>query len=76
MTADLLAPCEINCFACEKFENPCSGCLIGDDGKSKATLKCKIKACYDKKNFKYCGRCSQFPCPLIKKTQQKIRKKI
>ena len=41
MTADLLAPCGINCFACEKYENPCSGCLMGDDGKSKATLKCK-----------------------------------
>ena len=61
----------LNCMLCEKFENPCSGCLRGDDGKSKASLKCKIKACYDKKNFKYCGRCSEFPCTLIKKHSKK-----
>ena len=75
MREKVLAPCGINCMLCEKFENPCSGCLRGDDGKSKASLKCKIKACYDKKNFKYCGRCSEFPCTLIKKHSKKYVKR-
>lgn len=75
MKENVLAPCGINCILCEKFENPCSGCLRGDDGKSKASLKCKIKACYDKKNFKYCGRCSEFPCTLIKKHSKKYIKR-
>lgn len=72
---NLLAPCGINCIACEKYQNPCSGCLISDDGKNKASLKCKIKTCFDKKNFKYCGRCSEFPCPLIKKHSKKYIKR-
>ena len=75
MKENVLAPCGINCMLCEKFEKPCSGCLRGDDGKSKASLKCKIKACYDKKNFKYCGRCSEFPCTLIKKHSKKYVKR-
>ena len=67
LDSKLLAPCGINCISCEKYQNPCAGCLISDDGKSKASLKCKIKSCFDKKNFSYCGRCSEFPCPLMKK---------
>lgn len=72
----LLAPCGINCISCEKYQNPCVGCLIGDDGKSKASLKCKIKTCFDKKNFSYCGRCSEFPCPLMKRHSKKYIKRF
>ena len=39
------------------------------------SLKCKIKTCFDKKNFSYCGRCSEFPCPLIKKHSKKYVKR-
>ena len=34
LDSKLLAPCGINCISCEKFQNPCAGCLISDDGKS------------------------------------------
>ena len=71
----LFAPCGVNCISCERYQNPCVGCLIGDDGKNKASLKCKIKVCFDKKNFSYCGRCSEFPCPLIKKHSKKYIKR-
>ena len=71
----LLAPCGVNCISCQRYQNPCAGCLTGDDGKNKATLKCKIKACFDKKNFSYCGRCSEFPCPLINKHSKKYVKR-
>ena len=43
LDSKLLAPCGINCISCERYQNPCAGCLIGDDGKTKASLKCKIK---------------------------------
>lgn len=49
LNSKLLAPCGINCISCEKYKNPCAGCLISDDGKSKASLKCKIKTCFDKR---------------------------
>jgi hypothetical protein len=49
--------------------------LISDDGKNKASLKCKIKTCFDKKNFSYCGRCSEFPCPQLKKHSKKYVKR-
>ena len=64
-----------NYLRCEKYQNPCAGCLISNDGKSKASLKCKIKNCFDKKNFSYCGRCSEFPCPLMKKHSKKYVKR-
>lgn len=44
LDSKLLAPCGINCISCERYQNPCAGCLIGDDGKIKASLKCKIKS--------------------------------
>ena len=74
----MLAPCGINCTSCEFHCNkndPCPGCLISNIGKRKSTLKCKIKACYDKKTFKYCGRCSEFPCKLIKKQDKNYKKR-
>ena len=71
----LLAPCGVNCISCERFQNPCAGCLIGDDGNNKAILKCKIKTCFDSKKFSYCSRCSEFPCPLMKKHSKKYVKR-
>ena len=75
LDSKLLAPCGINCISCERYQNPCAGCLIGDDGKTKASLKCKIKSCFDTKNFSYCGRCSEFPCPQMKKHSKKYIKR-
>ncbi|WP_303247682.1 DUF3795 domain-containing protein [uncultured Methanobrevibacter sp.] len=72
---ELYAPCGFNCISCEKYQSPCIGCLKGDRGKTKAALKCKIKACLDKKKVKYCGRCSEFPCTLIKKHSKKSQKR-
>lgn len=75
LDSKLLAPCGINCISCERYQNPCAGCLIGDDGKTKASLKCKIKSCFDTKNFSYCGRCSEFPCSQMKKHSKKYIKR-
>ena len=32
----LFAPCGVNCISCERYQNPCVGCLIGDDGRGSA----------------------------------------
>ncbi|OWT33844.1 hypothetical protein BGI41_00345 [Methanobrevibacter sp. 87.7] len=67
---NMFAPCGINCQLCEKHvkkTNPCPGCLIKGSNKTKSVLKCKIRECLNKKTVKYCGRCSEFPCKLIKK---------
>ena len=75
---EYFAPCGFNCFLCDKHlknDNACPGCRISDSGKSKSSLKCKIKNCFDKKNFKYCQRCSEFPCKLIKKHDKNSKKR-
>jgi hypothetical protein len=75
---EFFAPCGFNCFLCEKHlkeDNACPGCRISDSGKSKSSLKCKIKNCFDKKSFKYCQRCSEFPCKLIKKNDKNSLKR-
>lgn len=74
----MFAPCGMNCQLCEKHlnkTNPCPGCLIKSSNKTKSVLKCKIRECLNKKTFKYCGRCSEFPCKLIKKQDKNNRKR-
>ena len=73
----MFAPCGMNCKICENHlkDNGCPGCLIESTNKTKATLNCKIKSCLNKKEFKYCGRCSQFPCKLIKKQDKNYKKR-
>ena len=74
----MFAPCGINCALCIKHisgSNPCPGCLIDSKNKAKSALKCKIKACLETKRVKYCGRCSEFPCKLIKKHDKNNQKR-
>jgi len=74
----MFAPCGINCKLCVKHtkeSNSCPGCLIDSPNKTKNSLKCKIKSCLSKKRVKYCGRCSEFPCKLIKKQDKNYKKR-
>ena len=74
----MFAPCGMNCNLCIKHissNNPCPGCLIDSPNKNKSALKCKIKHCLDKKRVKYCGRCSEFPCKIIKKQDKNYKKR-
>ncbi len=43
LDSKLLAPCGINCISCERYQNPCAGCLIGDDGKTKSQFEMQNK---------------------------------
>lgn len=74
----MFAPCGFNCQLCEKHlnrNNPCPGCLIDSPNKTKASQKCKIRKCLKTKTVKYCGRCSEFPCKLIKKQDKNNKKR-
>ncbi|MCQ2978090.1 MAG: DUF3795 domain-containing protein [archaeon] len=73
----MFAPCGMNCQICESHnkEDGCPGCLIDSTNKTKASLNCKIRACLDKKEFKYCGRSKQNPCKLIKKQDKNYKKR-
>ncbi|WP_455644919.1 DUF3795 domain-containing protein [Methanosphaera sp.] len=67
----MYAPCGMNCALCNKHvKGDCPGCLIDSPNKTKSALKCKLRACLPKKRVKYCGRCSEFPCKLIKKNDK------
>ena len=60
----MFAPCGFNCALCIKHisgSNPCPGCLID--------------RCLETKRVKYCGRCSEFPCKLIKKHDKNNQKR-
>ncbi|MDO5851291.1 MAG: DUF3795 domain-containing protein [Methanobacteriaceae archaeon] len=72
---NMFAPCGVDCMTCTYHISSCPGCRMGNHGKTKSTLKCKIKACFDNKKFKYCSRCSQFPCKLIKKHDKNYKKR-
>lgn len=74
----MFAPCGMNCKLCIKHmsaNNPCPGCLIDSPNKTKNALKCKIKKCLETKRVKYCGRCSEFPCKLMKKQDKNYKKR-
>jgi len=69
-TAELLAPCGINCAACSQFlreKNRCTGC--GTPGSScRASASCVIKNCaeHKKSEFTFCFECQKFPCEQMK----------
>lgn len=72
----MYAPCGMNCALCIRHvNNNCPGCLIDSPNKTKSALKCKLKACLSKKRVKYCARCSEFPCKLIKKHDKNNKKR-
>lgn len=69
----MFAPCGMNCKVCYKHcytIKPCEGCFKSDEGKPEHCRKCKIKECTQSKCIKYCFKCSEFPCKLIKNLEK------
>ena len=57
--------CGIDCDQCKyKEEQNCSGC------KAKQGVvfwgKCDLYACSKDKKLEHCGKCSEFPCEMLK----------
>ena len=58
--------CGLCCATCEyKKENNCKGCI--SSGGKPFHGECEIAECAKKKNIRFCGECSDFPCDILKK---------
>jgi hypothetical protein len=80
ISADLMAPCGMNCGICMAFlrdKNTCPGCRNLDETCKTSCLKCKIKNCEELKNSdkKFCGECEKYPCDKVKHIDKRYRTK-
>lgn len=76
----LIAPCGMNCGICMAYlrdKNKCPGCRGGNENKSKSCLNCKITNCkvFQKGKVKFCFRCENFPCVILKHLDKRYRTK-
>ena len=67
-TADMIAPCGLDCSLCRKAHekvNPCPGCKGPDENKPKFCSElCGIVICEKRKSsgYEFCDECPDFPC--------------
>ena len=67
-TADMIAPCGLDCSICSQAlieENPCPGCNGPNENKPEFCAKyCGIILCRKRKanGYKYCDECPDYPC--------------
>lgn len=78
MTAELIAPCGMNCRLCRDYQKEkgrCGGCRPGPDGRS--LFECRIKTCAMKLEsaLPFCYACHDFPCRRLKKLDARYRAK-
>jgi hypothetical protein len=80
MSAQLIAPCGMNCGICLanlRDKNICPGCWSDNKYKSKSCSNCIIKNCelLQKTDSKFCYECSNFPCTRLKQLDKRYRLK-
>ena len=67
-TADMIAPCGLDCSLCgfaHAKEKPCLGCIAGGDTKPAFCASwCRIVPCEKrtKNGYAYCDECPDYPC--------------
>lgn len=67
-TADMIAPCGLDCSLCSKAlakNNPCPGCNGPDDNKLEFCVsQCGIILCRKRKEngYRFCDECPDYPC--------------
>jgi len=75
---DMIAPCGINCLACNAYLNgktKCPGCRAPLDKISRKTVReCPIKKCAFEKGLKWCFEDMGYPCPKIKALSRRYLK--
>lgn len=80
MDKNLIAPCGMNCALCltyQRKKNPCLGCRIFSQDKSKYCRQCIIINC-NKRRGKYsdfCYSCDEYPCKRLKALDKRYRTK-
>jgi hypothetical protein len=77
-SAQLIAPCGINCGICVAFlrdKNKCYGCWGDDARKAKHCSVCKIKNCehFSATDSRFCFDCPMYPCKRMKQLDQRYR---
>ena len=78
-TADMLAPCGLDCSVCsyaQRKDNPCVGCTGPNENKSDfCANQCKIVQCEKRLNnlYRFCDECPDFPCALVREQDEIYR---
>jgi len=80
MSAQLIAPCGMNCGICLAYlraKNICYGCWNEDENKRNHCSKCSIRNCelLEESNSKFCYECTKFPCARLKQLDKRYRLK-
>jgi hypothetical protein len=80
MSAELIAPCGMNCALCSRYQNwvhnrwtltPCRGCR--SDDKKCWTLKRYCRPLREG-TFTFCFECGEFPCERLERMDRRFRK--
>lgn len=79
-SAELIAPCGLNCRVCRAFvrhRKPCPGCRGGAFNKSNGCLSCAIKTCrkLTDGDRRFCFSCPDYPCTNLLRLEKRYRKK-
>lgn len=79
MTAELIAPCGMNCRLCYGYirpRDPCSGCRGAEKSKPKSCTSCKIVQCEKRtqNGWNTCAPCDT-PCRRLKDLDARYRGK-
>lgn len=79
LTADLIAPCGMDCGLCIghlRSRKPCPGCNGEDSAKPGHCVSCRIKLCDERPEGRYfCFDCWKFPCARVRRLDTRYRSK-
>jgi len=76
ITAEMIAPCGMNCALCIGFlreRRPCAGCNGDDTHKPKHCVECAIRHCEEMGQDAggFCTSCSTLPCARLKRLDKR-----
>lgn len=80
-TADMIAPCGLDCSICYQAqlkENPCPGCNTpGPDKPDFCSKYCGIILCKKRKNehYRFCDECMDYPCEDVMEKEKRYTSK-
>jgi hypothetical protein len=80
MKSSLIAPCGMNCGICYAYlrkKNHCPGCRSFYADEPVSIARCKIRNCEFIKSgvIKFCFKCNDFPCKILKRLDKRYRTK-
>jgi hypothetical protein len=76
ISSSMLAPCGMNCSVCYahlRKKRVCAGCRGEEDSQPPYCRRCSIRNCALNQGIDFCFECSSFPCPVVKRMDQRYR---